>query len=73
MRSTLEREELGTAVGIVATPLQVSGFTLPFTGDPNSTVSNVLYVPMAVREMVLAASSIAFGLRRAASAAVAAA
>lgn len=60
--------------GIVATPLMlVAGFTLPFTGDPNSTVSTVLYVPMAVQEMVLAAWLIAFGLRPAASAAAVAA
>jgi hypothetical protein len=50
--------------GLVATPLMlVAGFTLPFTNDPNSTVSTVLYMPMAVQEMVLAVWLIAFGLR----------
>ena len=58
--------------GLVATPLMlVAGFTLPFTSDPNSAVSTVLYVPMAVQEMVLAVWLIAFGLRPAVVAAAA--
>ena len=41
--------------GLAATPLMlVAGFTLPFTNDPNSTVSTVLYAPMGLQEMVLA-------------------
>lgn len=62
-----------SAWGLVATPMMlVAGFTLPFTGDPNSALSSVLYAPMALQEMVLAAWLIAFGLRPAAVAAVAA-
>lgn len=50
--------------GLVATPMMlVAGFTLPFTNDPSSTVSSVLYAPMALQEMVLAVWLIAFGLR----------
>lgn len=56
--------------GLVATPpMLLAGFTLPFTNDPNSTVSTVLYAPMALQEMVLAAYLIAFGLGPAAAAA----
>jgi hypothetical protein len=50
--------------GLVATPpMLVAGFTLPFTNDPNSTVATILYMPMAVQEMVLAGWLIAFGMR----------
>ncbi len=53
--------------GLVATPMMlVAGFTLPFTNDPNSIASSVLYAPLALQEMVLAAWLIAFGLRPAA-------
>lgn len=62
-----------SAWGLAATPMMlVAGFTLPFTGDPNSAVSSVLYAPMALQEMVLAVWLIAFGLRPAAVGAVAA-
>ena len=50
--------------GLVATPMMlVAGFTLPFTGDPNSAISTSLYAPMALQEMVLAAWLLAYGLR----------
>ncbi len=50
--------------GLVATPLMlVAGFMLPFSGDMHSTPSTILYLPMAVQEMVLAGWLIAFGLR----------
>jgi len=56
--------------GLVATPMMlVAGFTLPFTNDPNSLVSTVLYAPMGLQEMVLAVWLIAFGLRPVARAA----
>jgi hypothetical protein len=32
----------------------IAGFSLLYTGDPNSTFSTILYMPMAVQEMVLA-------------------
>jgi len=41
--------------GLVAAPLMlVAGLLLPVTGEPDSTVSSVLYAPMGVQEMVLA-------------------
>ena len=41
--------------GLVASPLfVVASLSLLWTGDPNSTLSTVLYVPMAVQEMVMA-------------------
>ena len=41
--------------GFVASPLfVVASLSLLWTGDPNSTLSPVLYVPMAIQEMVLA-------------------
>jgi hypothetical protein len=53
-----------SAWGLVATPLMlVAGFTLPFTNDPNSTLSTLLYAPMGVQELVLAGWLIAFGFR----------
>jgi hypothetical protein len=41
--------------GLVASPLfVVASLSLLWTGDPNSTLSTVLYVPMAIQEMVMA-------------------
>jgi hypothetical protein len=51
----------------------LAGFTLPFTHDPNSTVSTVLYAPMALQEMVLAGWLIVRGFAPAAGAAAVAA
>ena len=48
--------------GLIAAPLMlIAGLLLPFTGDPNSTVSSILYAPMALQEMVLAVWLIARG------------
>jgi hypothetical protein len=48
--------------GLIAAPLMlVAGLLLPFTGDPNSTLSSILYAPMALQEMVLAVWLIARG------------
>jgi len=48
--------------GLIAAPLMlVAGFTLPFTGDPNSAVSSLLYAPLGLQEMVLAVWLIARG------------
>ncbi len=55
--------------GLVAAPLMlVGGLLLPFTGDPNSTISSLLYAPMGLQEMVLAVWLIVWGLRPAATA-----
>jgi hypothetical protein len=60
--------------GLVAAPaMLLAGFTLPFTHDPNSTVSTVLYAPMALQEMVLAGWLIVRGFAPAAGAAAVAA
>ena len=41
--------------GLIGAPLMlIAGFTFPFTGDPNSTVSSVLYAPLGLQEMALA-------------------
>jgi hypothetical protein len=41
--------------GLIASPLfLVASLSLLWTGDPNSTLSTVLYAPMAIQEMVLA-------------------
>jgi magnesium-transporting ATPase (P-type) len=41
--------------GLVASPLfVVASLSLLWTGDPNSTLSTVLYVPMGIQEMVMA-------------------
>lgn len=41
--------------GLVASPLfVVASLSLLWTGDPNSTMSTVLYAPMAVQEMIMA-------------------
>jgi hypothetical protein len=48
--------------GLIAAPLMlIAGLLLPITGDPNSTVSSILYAPMALQEMVLAVWLIARG------------
>ncbi|MCV2395158.1 DUF4386 domain-containing protein [Actinotalea sp. M2MS4P-6] len=50
--------------GLIAAPLfLVSGATLPFTHDPNSTISSVLYAPLAVQEMVMAFWLVVLGFR----------
>ncbi len=50
--------------GLASAPLfLVSGATLPFTHDTSSTVSTVLYAPLAVQEMVLAVWLIVRGFR----------
>ena len=50
--------------GLVGTPLfLVATLSLVFTGDANSTVSTVLYVPLAVQEMVFALWLIVKGFR----------
>ncbi len=41
--------------GIVAAPLfLIASLSLLWTGDPNSTLANILFVPLALQEMVLA-------------------
>lgn len=51
-----------SAWGLIAVPLMLmAGFLLPLTGDPNSTISSLLYAPMALQEMVLAVWLIARG------------
>jgi hypothetical protein len=53
--------------GLLAAPLfLVSGATLPFTDDSSSTISTVLYAPLAVQEMVMAVWLIVRGFRPAA-------
>ena len=53
--------------GLIASPLfVVASLSLIWTGDPNSTLSTVLYVPMGVQEMVLAVWLIAKGFDAAA-------
>jgi len=50
--------------GIIAAPLMlVGGFLLPITGDPNSTISSLLYAPMGLQEMVLAVWLIVWGFK----------
>jgi len=54
--------------GLVATPLFLAAsLSLLFTGDPNSTVSSVLYAPLGLQEMVLAVWLIFKGFRPASS------
>ena len=53
--------------GLVASPLfVVASLSLIWSGDPNSTLSTMLYVPMAVQEMVLAVWLIVKGFATAA-------
>jgi Domain of unknown function (DUF4386) len=56
--------------GLVAAPLFViASLSLLWTGDPNSTLANILFVPLAVQEMVLAVWLIVKGFDAAALAA----
>jgi hypothetical protein len=44
-----------SAWGLIGAPLMLAaGFSLAITGDPNSTVSSIMYAPLALQEMVLA-------------------
>jgi len=53
--------------GLVAAPLfLVASLSLLWTGDPNSTLANVLFVPLAVQELVLAVRLIVKGFDAAA-------
>lgn len=48
--------------GLMGAPLMLAGgFSLAVTGDPNSTVSSILYAPLGLQEMVLAVWLIAKG------------
>ena len=50
--------------GLIAAPMMlVGGLLLPFTGDPDSAVSSILYAPMGLQEMVLAVWLIVWGFR----------
>ena len=41
--------------GLIGAPLMLAaGFSLAVTGDPNSTVSSIMYAPLALQVMVLA-------------------
>ena len=41
--------------GLIGAPLMLAaGFSLAFTGDPDSTLSSILYAPLALQEMALA-------------------
>ena len=53
--------------GLVAAPLfLIASLSLLWTGDPNSAVANVLFVPLALLEMVLAVRLIVKGFDAAA-------
>ena len=53
--------------GLVAAPLfLVASLSLLWTGDPNSTLANVLFVPLALQEIVLAVRLIVKGFDAAA-------
>jgi hypothetical protein len=48
--------------GLIGAPLMlIAGFSLVFTGDPNSTFSSILYAPLGLQEMVFAVWLIARG------------
>ncbi len=50
--------------GLIGAPLMlIAGFSLVFTGDPNSTFSSVLYAPLGLQELALAVWLIARGFR----------
>jgi len=56
--------------GLVAAPLfLIASLSLPWTGDPNSTLANMFFAPMALQEMVLAVWLIVKGFDAAALAA----
>jgi len=53
--------------GLVAAPLfLIASLSLLWTGDPNSTLANILFIPLALQEMVLAVRLIVKGFNRAA-------
>ena len=53
--------------GLVAAPLfLIASLSLLWTGDPNSTLANLLFVPLALQEMVLAVWLIVKGIDTAA-------
>jgi len=53
--------------GLVAAPLfLIASLSLLWTGDPNATLANILFVPLALQEMVLAVWLIAKGFSAAA-------
>jgi hypothetical protein len=53
--------------GLVAAPLfLIASLSLLWTGDPNSTLANILFIPLALQEMVLAVRLIVKGFDRAA-------
>jgi len=53
--------------GLVAAPLfLIASLSLLWTGDPNSTLANILFVPLALQEMVLAVWLIVKGFNAAA-------
>jgi hypothetical protein len=53
--------------GLVAAPLfLIASLSLLWTGDPNSTLANILFIPLALQEMVLAIRLIVKGFDRAA-------
>jgi uncharacterized protein DUF4386 len=53
--------------GLVAAPLfLIASLSLLWTGDPNSTLANILFVPLGLQEMVLAVWLIVKGFKAAA-------
>jgi uncharacterized protein DUF4386 len=53
--------------GLVAAPLfLIASLSLLWTGDPNSTLANILFVPLALQEMALAVWLIVKGFKAAA-------
>lgn len=48
--------------GLISVPFfLIGGLTMPFTDDADSTISNILYAPMFLQEMVLAVWIIGWG------------